>query len=92
MPDSNEQAIANKWREKGKTQYRRSRNEEIARGGSPPPKFDEENLFTEGDSRKRTKPVYRMKEDITDKIEDKERDSVEQFSNGRLNAPHVKLA
>ena len=46
---------ANEWRNKGKAQDRRSRDSEIARGGSPPPKLEEENLFSEGNSRKTSK-------------------------------------
>jgi hypothetical protein len=69
---------ANERRNKGRAQDRRSRDSEIARGGSPPPKLEEENLFSEGNSRKTSKPVYRKQNDITDKVWD----SNEKFSNG----------
>ncbi len=50
MPDSNEQEWAEEWLEKGRTQDRMSRDEVMARGGSPPPKLEENNMFTEGTS------------------------------------------
>ena len=90
IPDSAEQEIANEWQEKGRILDRKSREEEIARGGSPPPKFDEENLFTEGNSRKRTKPMYRNRYDITDRVEDKEDNTVELFTNGRFDTNYKK--
>ena len=52
---------ADEWREGGRTQDRRTRDEEIARGASPPPKLEEDNIFTDGSSRKRTMPAYRPK-------------------------------
>jgi hypothetical protein len=67
ISNTREKEIADEWRDKGRSLYRRSRDNEISRGNSPPPKFEEDNLFTEGSSRSRVKPVYRPKEDITDK-------------------------
>jgi hypothetical protein len=81
-----EEEIANEWRDKGRSLNRRSRDEEISRGNSPPPKFEEDNLFTEGNSRRRVKPIYRPKEDITDKQESREWNSVDEFTNGRLDS------
>ena len=78
--------IAKEWKSKSTMYYRRSRDQDMARGGSPPPKFEEENLFSEGNSRKRVKPFYRPKEDITDKVEDRGRDSVDQFIRGKFDA------
>ena len=46
-------------------------------------KLDEDNIFSEGTSRKRVKPTYRGKSDITDKREDHEWNTVENFSNGK---------
>ena len=79
-----DQQWADEWREKGRAQDRRTRDEFISSGGSPPPKLEEENLFSEGSSRKRMKPVYRPKEDITDKKEDRNWNSVEDYTNGRF--------
>jgi hypothetical protein len=76
---------ANEWRNKAIAQDRRSRDKEIAGGGSPPPKLDEENIFSEGNSRKRSKPVYRQPYDVTDKVEDHEWNTTEKFSNGRFD-------
>ena len=69
--NNNEKEWAEEWREKGRASDRRSRDEEIARGGSPPPKLDADDFFSEGSSRKRTKPVYRNKCDITYKVEER---------------------
>ena len=68
MPDSRDEEWANEWRERGRTLKRRARDQEISRGGSPPPKLEDDNLFTEGSSRKSIKPFYREKEDITDVV------------------------
>jgi hypothetical protein len=51
MPDIQEEESANEWRDKGRSSNRRTRDEEIARGNSPSPKLEEDNLFTEGSSR-----------------------------------------
>ena len=61
LPDEQDKEFANEWRAKGRASDRKTRDEEIARGNSPPPKLDAEDLFSEGSSRKRTKPVYRDK-------------------------------
>jgi hypothetical protein len=79
-------AIANEWKSKATMMDRRSREEEIRRGGSPPPKLDEENIFSEGNSRQRTKPAYRDKSELTDKVEEKFRSSVERYTSGRFNS------
>ena len=57
---------ANEWRDSGMKSKRKARDQEISRGGSPPPKLEEDNFFTEGSSRKSNKPCYREKEEITD--------------------------
>ena len=85
MPENEDQQWADEWREKGRIQDRKARDKVITSGGSPPPKLDEDNLFTEGSSRKRFRPVYRPREDITDKEEDKGWNSVENFTNGRVS-------
>ncbi len=52
------------WSNRVRVSERIKRNESIERGGSPPPKLKEENLFSEGDSRPRKKrPVYMSKEE-----------------------------
>ena len=84
LPMNQDQQWAEEWREKGRAQDRKTRDEFISSGGSPPPKLEEENLFSEGSSRKRMKPVYRPKEDITDKKEDRTWNSVEDYTNGRI--------
>lgn len=42
LPDVRNEEWADEWREKGRAQDRRSRDQTMARGGSPPPKLDEE--------------------------------------------------
>ena len=86
LPDEQEKEFANEWRAKGRASDRRTRDEEIARGNTPPPKLDNEDFFSEGSSRKRTKPVYRDKNDITDKVEERMSSSVEHYTTGRFNA------
>ena len=86
LPDEQEKEFANEWRAKGRASDRRTRDEEIARGNSPPPKLDAEDLFSEGCTRKRTKPVYRDKNDITDKVEERMSSSVEHYTTGRFSA------
>jgi hypothetical protein len=58
-------------------------------GNSPPPKFKEENLFSEADSRPSKKPAYKTKEEADncgwgDK-EEKISDIFEQINNGSFD-------
>ncbi len=66
----------------------------MARGGSPPPKLHEENLFTEGSSRKRAKFVFRLKgeSDCWDKIVEEKYsgNSVEEYTNSRFGSAQKK--
>ncbi len=61
IKDPRDQEFANEWTTKSEAYYRRSRDERMEKGGSPPPKFHEDNLFTEGCSRMKAKIVYRLK-------------------------------
>jgi hypothetical protein len=51
------------WRRRREDYVRSTRNAEMEGGRSPPPKIREENLFTDGDSRTSSKPVYQTKEE-----------------------------
>ncbi len=53
---------ANSWEETGRRSLRQRRNQEMEGGRSPPPKLREENLFSEGDSRVRSRPAYELDE------------------------------
>ena len=86
LPDEQEQVSANEWRERSMASDRRTRDEEIARGNSPPPKLDSEDFFNEGSSRKKSKPIYRNKHYITDKVEEEMSSSVENYTTGRFNS------
>jgi hypothetical protein len=46
------------WRRRSEGYLRSRRNAEMEGGRSPPPKIREENMFTDGDSRPSSKPVY----------------------------------
>ncbi len=54
-------------------------------GNSPPPKFKEENLFSEGDSRPSNRPTYKTKEEADNwgwgEPEDKISDLFAQINN-----------
>ncbi len=56
------QEAANRWQESVRLNERTSSREEMEGGRSPPPKLAEENLFSEGDSRPRSRPTYEVKE------------------------------
>jgi hypothetical protein len=66
----------------------------MEKGGSPPPKFHEDNLFTEGCSRKKAKSTYKLKGESDcwgDHQEDKGfENTVEDYTNGSLR-PSKKL-
>ncbi len=86
--DPRDQEFASEWSAKSKAYYRRSRDVRMEKGGSPPPKFHEDNLFTDECSRKKAKSVYRLKgeSDCWD-VHHEEKDSgsnVEDYTNGRL--------
>ncbi len=53
---------ADEWAEIRRRAHRRSRDNEIERGKSPPPKLQEENLFSEGDSRPSRRSTYQTEE------------------------------
>jgi hypothetical protein len=53
---------ANRWEETGRRSMRLRRDKEMQGGRSPPPKLKEENIFSEGDSRRSTRPAYQVKE------------------------------
>jgi hypothetical protein len=58
----------------------------MEKGGSPPPKFHEDNLFTEGCSRKKAKATYRVKgeSDCWDNHPEKEvLEALDDFNKGR---------
>jgi hypothetical protein len=88
IKDPRDQEFADEWKTKSETYYRRSRNERMEKGGSPPPKFHEDNLFTEGCSRKKDKSTYKLKGESDcwgDHQEDKDfENTVEDYTNGRL--------
>jgi hypothetical protein len=90
MPDSRDEEWANEWRESGIRSKRKARDQEISTGGSPPPKLREDNLFSEGSSRKSNKPYYKEKEEITDEDwysgnKQKERDSPPSKERRRMS-------
>jgi hypothetical protein len=51
------------WRRRSEDYVRSKRNAEMEGGRSSPPKIREENLFTDGDTRPSSKPVYQTKEE-----------------------------
>ncbi len=53
---------ANSWKEAGRRSLRQRRNQEMEGGKSPPPKLQEENIFSEGDSRVSSRQAYQFKE------------------------------
>jgi hypothetical protein len=54
---------AEEWAERARKAKRARRNEDMRGGNSPPPKLNEENLFSEGDSRPSNRPTYKTKEE-----------------------------
>jgi hypothetical protein len=89
-----DQEFANEWTTRSESYYRRSRDDIIKRGGSPPPKFHEDNLFTEGCSRLKAKSAFRLKGE-SDCWEDQHEEkyfgnTVEEYTNGRLR-PSKKM-
>ena len=90
MSDPNDQEFAREWTNRSEAYYRRSRDERIKEGGSPPPKFHEDNLFTEGCSRTKSKSrsTFKLKGeiDIWDDRQEKKYlgNTVEEYTNGRL--------
>ena len=86
IQDPRDQEFANDWTNRSAAYYRKSRNEVMERGGSPPPKFHEDNLFTEGCSRKKAKATYRVKgeSDCWDNHPEKEvLEALDDFNKGR---------
>jgi len=86
IQDPRDQEFANDWTNRSRAYYRKSRNEVMERGGTPPPKFHEDNLFTEGCSRKKAKATYRLKgeSDCWDNHPEKEvLEALDDFNKGR---------
>ncbi len=59
--DPRDQEFASEWTNRSEAYSRRSRNEQMRNGSSPPPKFHEDNIFTEGCSRAKAKSVFKLK-------------------------------
>ena len=53
---------AKRWEETGRRSLRQRRDQEMEGGRSPPPKLKEENIFSEGDSRRSSRPAYQVQE------------------------------
>ncbi len=54
---------AEEWAVRDRRAKRARRNEEMRGGNSPPPKFKEDNLFSDGDSRPIKRQIYKTKEE-----------------------------
>ena len=88
--DPRDQEFAREWTNRSEAYSRRSRDERIKMRGSPPPKFHEDNFFTEGCSRtkSKSKSTFKLKgeSDIWDDRQEEKYlgNTVEEYTNGRL--------